>query len=60
MLLRLFDREDERFYGEAKYTYKAKRWLDLGGGYRYEKRDSNEEPYDYSRNAYFLEAILSL
>lgn len=53
-------RDDDRWFGEARYTYKLRRWLDLGGGYRYEDRDSNAINLDYTRNAYFIEATLSL
>ena len=53
-------RSDDRWSAEAKYVYKAKRWFDLSGGYRYEDRDSNERSIDYSQNVYFIRADLSL
>lgn len=56
----LLNRDDERWYGEARYTYKVRRWFDIGGGYRYEERDSNGFNLSYDRNAYFIEANLSL
>jgi polysaccharide biosynthesis protein VpsM len=53
-------REDERWYLEAKYLYNVDRWFDLGGGYRYEDRDSEQALLDYNLNVYFIEALFSL
>ncbi|WP_188109786.1 outer membrane beta-barrel protein [Pseudohalioglobus sediminis] len=55
-----YTREDERWQLEAKYLYNVDRWFDIGGGYRYEDRDSDRPSFDYSRNVYFIEAELSL
>lgn len=54
------EREDDRYELEAKYTHAMRRWLDISGGYRYEKRNSEQEDLDYSRNLYFVEFNLSL
>jgi len=53
-------RDDDFINLELGYTYAARRWLDLGFGYRLEDRDSNLRRFDYTRNAYFLELELSL
>lgn len=55
-------RQDDRTEFEASYRYAVKRWFDVGGGYRYEERDSNSRtnPLDYDLNVYFIEAQLSL
>lgn len=55
-------RADDRTEFQASYRYAVKRWFDVGGGYRYEERDSNSRvnPLDYDLNVYFIEAQLSL
>lgn len=53
-------RKDERIDAEAIFTYAFRRWLDLGLGYRYEARESDEDNRDYQRNMVFFEAELSL
>jgi hypothetical protein len=42
------------------YKYEARRWLDLGVGYRREDRDSTIAQFDYDLNVYFVEVELSL
>ncbi|PLW68321.1 hypothetical protein C0039_13070 [Pseudohalioglobus lutimaris] len=54
------NRDDDFINLELGYTFAARRWLDLGMGYRLEDRDSNLQRFDYTRNAYFLELELSL
>lgn len=54
------NRQDDRFSLEAKYLYNVDRWFDIGGGYRFEDRDSKQDTLDYDLNVYFLEAVLSL
>ena len=54
------ERKDDLIDLEASYQYSAKRWLDLGISLRRENRDSNEFLFDYTRNAVYLEATLSL
>jgi len=53
-------RSDERTDAEASYSYKVKRWFDLGAGYRYENRDSDFRSLNYNQNIYFIKAKLSL
>ena len=57
-------RSDDRFKLEAGFSHEMRRWLDLGFGYRFEKRDSNarllDESLDYTQNMFFVEAKLSL
>ncbi len=54
------DRDDDRWWLEASYSRSFARWFDLGGGYRYEQRDSTVSELDYDRNVYFVEAVFSL
>jgi len=53
-------RDDDRWFAEARYSYRFKRWFDLSGGYRFEKRDSSNAQIDYSKNVVFLSVALSL
>ncbi len=53
-------RVDDRVELEASYKFAAKRWLDLGLGYRYEERDSDVRTLNYELNVFFIEAELSL
>ena len=54
------DRSDDRLELEASFSHEMRRWLDLGIGYRFEKRDSNIGTLDYKQNLFFIEATLSL
>jgi hypothetical protein len=54
------DRDDDRLNLELSYKYEARRWLDLGVGYRREDRDSTIAQFDYDLNVYFVEVELSL
>jgi hypothetical protein len=58
------ERSDDRIELEAGFSHEIQRWLDLGFGYRFEKRDSNArflgESLDYTQNIFFVEAKLSL
>ena len=53
-------RNDDTYKVEARYDYAFRRWMDIGGGYRYEDNDSNESFYSYKENVFFVEAKLSL
>jgi polysaccharide biosynthesis protein VpsM len=54
------DRDDDRYAFEAKYNYAMRRWLDLGLGYRFEERDSEQIRTSYTRNSIFLDLEISL
>jgi hypothetical protein len=54
------ERNDDNYNVEARYDYAFRRWMDIGGGYRYEDRDSDLNFYSYTENVFFLEARLSL
>ena len=41
-------------------NYKMRRWLELGGGYRYDERDSTINLFDYDRNIFELIATIAL
>ncbi len=53
-------RQDDRWFGQASYSFKFRRWFDVGAGYRYEERDSSRANLDYTQHVYFIEAELSL
>jgi len=53
-------RADDRSEVEFSYSFAARRWVDLGAGYRWEKRDSDLPSLDYTRNVFFLQAEFSL
>ena len=53
-------RNDDTYKVEARYDYAFRRWMDIGGGYRYEDNDSDLNFYSYKENVFFVEAKLSL
>ena len=53
-------REEDNYGAEVRYNFSARRWLDLGAGYRYEDRNSDLDFYSYTENVFFLDARLSL
>ena len=54
------ERQDERYEAEAGVAYSFRRWLDLGAGYRYEKRQSDIDALKYTRNVFYFDVKLSL
>ena len=54
------DRNDDTYRVEARYDYAFRRWMDIGGGYRYEDNDSDLNFYSYKENMFFVEVELSL
>lgn len=53
-------REDDRTWVEFEYNYAARRWFDVGVGFRHETRDSNQPGLDYDLNIYYIQGELSL
>ena len=53
-------REDEYLNIGVSVNYKMRRWLELGGGYRYDERDSTISAFDYDRNIFELFATIYL
>ncbi|HEC12429.1 MAG TPA: hypothetical protein ENI80_04140 [Acidiferrobacteraceae bacterium] len=43
-------RQDDRSRYGISVTYQAQRWLKVGVGYRYDKRESSNNAFDYKRN----------
>ena len=54
------DREDDRFIFSPNIDYLLTEWLKAGIGYRYEKRDSTYDLYDYYSNTIFANIKLAL
>lgn len=53
-------REDDYLNLGISINYKMRRWLQLGGGYRYDERDSTDNDFDYDRNLVELFANIAL
>ncbi len=54
------DREDDVLYTLIKADYDFYRWLSLGVGYRFQKKESTRNSLDYDRNQIFVSVALSL
>src|SRR5690606_27813355 len=54
------EREDDVDTAGLKFTYEARRWLDLSIGYEYNENDSTMYGESHRRNACFLEFKLRL
>jgi len=52
-------RDDEYLNIGASVNYKMRSWLELGGGYRYDERDSTIATFDYDRNFVDLFATIA-
>ncbi len=51
-----FNREDDRWYVRLGATHSLRRWLDVSVEYRYEKRDSTLDIYDFDANVFMISA----
>jgi len=51
-----YSRKDDRFIISPRLDYLFTEWLKAGIGYRYERRDSNIDLYDYYSNTIFVDA----
>ncbi|MEM1111411.1 MAG: outer membrane beta-barrel protein [Pseudomonadota bacterium] len=54
------ERNDDRVSAKAAYMFNWHPNLKLGGGYRFEERDSDLDIFDYTLNEFFLEVVLGL
>jgi hypothetical protein len=53
-------RDDDVFYAGFRVDYAMRRWLTLGASWRYDDRDSNVDPFDYTRNVFLITANITL
>ena len=53
-------RQDDRYLFNADVGYEMRRWLEVGAGYFYDERDSNNNSFDYDRNVFHLFATIAL
>ena len=54
------DRKDDKDIFGIGLTYEARRWLDIGVGYRYSENDSSVRSESYERNMYGISFTASL
>jgi hypothetical protein len=53
-------REDDRVNGGINVSYQLQRWVTVSGSYRYEKRNSNRDAFDYDKSVFMFTATFNL
>lgn len=53
-------RSDDRQHYSFSVNYDLERWINVGAGYSYTDRDSNQNLFDYDKSIFSLNAVFSL
>ncbi|MBD3647644.1 MAG: outer membrane beta-barrel protein, partial [Pseudomonadales bacterium] len=53
-------REDDREYYRLSVNYDLERWVNIGAGYSFTDRDSNQDLFDYDKTIFSFNVTFSL